>query len=61
MPLMEEVSGRMVMSWLIYIGMTMRVTQSVGAYMMSSMYMFMAMSLGVMEQLCVPQPLSMIS
>jgi len=29
----------MVMSWLIYIGISIRVSQSVGAYMMSSMYM----------------------
>ena len=47
MGLMEDFSGRMVMSWDMYIGMTMSVTQSVGAYMMSSMYMFIAMSLGV--------------
>ncbi|ODS02886.1 hypothetical protein AUC71_12835 [Methyloceanibacter marginalis] len=51
----------MVMSWDMYIGMTMSVTQSVGAYMMSSMYMFIAMSLGVMEQVYGLQPLSMIS
>jgi len=49
------------MSWLIHIGITIKVSQSVGAYMMSSMYMFMVMSLGFIAQLCGVQPLSMIS
>jgi len=53
--------GSMVMSWLIHIGITIKVSQSVGAYMMSSMYMFMVMSLGFIAQLCGVQPLSMIS
>jgi len=51
----------MVISWLIHIGMTMSVSQSVGAYMISSMYMFMVMSLGFMAQGCGVQPLSMTS
>ena len=54
-------SGTIVISWLIHIGITISVTQSVGAYMMSSMYMFMVMSLGFIEQLCPGQPLSMTS
>ena len=51
----------MVISWLIHIGITISVTQLVGAYMMSSMYMFMVMSRGFIEQLCPGQPLSMTS
>ncbi len=46
----------MVMSWVIHIGMTISVIQSVGAYMISSMYMFMVMSLGFIEQVCGVQP-----
>ncbi len=57
----EDFSGRMVMSCVMYIGITIRVIQSVGAYMMSSMYMFIDMSLGTIEHLCVgPQPRSTI-
>ena len=51
----------MVISWLIHIGITISVSQSVGAYMMSSMYMFMVMSLGFIAQGCGVQPLSMTS
>ena len=46
----------MVISWLIHIGITISVSQSVGAYMISSMYMFMVMSLGFIEQGCGVQP-----
>ena len=48
----------MVMSWLIHMGITISVTQSVGAYMMSSMYMFMVMSVVFIEQVCGEQPFS---
>jgi hypothetical protein len=50
----------MVMSWLIPIGMTISVIQLVGAYMMSSMCMFMVISL-VIEQVCGEQPFAAIS
>ena len=46
----------MVMSWVIHIGITISVTQSVGAYMMSSMYMFMVMSVVFIEQVSLAQP-----
>ena len=48
----------MVMSWVIHIGITISVTQSVGAYMMSSMYMFMVMSVVFIDQVCGAQPRS---
>ena len=51
----------MVMSWLIHIGMTISVIQSVGAYMMSIIYICMTISVGFIEQTCGVQPLSMIS
>jgi hypothetical protein len=54
-------SGFMVMSWLIHIGITISVSQLVGAYMMSSMYMFICMELAFMLHACGTQPLSMIS
>ena len=57
---MTPLSGTIVMSWLIYIGITIKVSQSVGAYMMSSMYICMVMSLGFIAQACGEQPLSMI-
>jgi hypothetical protein len=40
----------MPISWLIHIGITISVSQSVGAYMMSSMYIRMCISRGVLEQ-----------
>jgi hypothetical protein len=55
----DPLERHLVMSWLIYIGISIRVSQSVGAYMMSSMYMCMVMSLGFIEQACGVQPLSM--
>ncbi len=49
------------MSWLIHIGMTISVIQLVGAYMISSMYMFIVISLGFIAQACGAQPLSAIT
>lgn len=51
----------MVMSWVIHIGMTISVIQLVGAYMMSSMYMFIVISLAFIEQICETHPLSAIT
>jgi hypothetical protein len=51
----------MVMSWVIHIGITISVIQLVGAYMMSSMYMFIVISVAFIEQACGAHPLSAIT